>query len=173
MIFRRSQPDFDESGLEVAAGAQPTSFTGAGEVAAPPPVTIERIGAQLRAHGYRFTTDEDGDLTGIWDDNQFWFILGGAAQEVLQVRGRWRNSVPAHDHTAAMLAVNDWNRDHLWPKAYFRDEGEIALYAEVSIDLECGVTDTQLQDILACGLVTTVQFFTEIDFISEIDQDLT
>ena len=169
MIFRRSQPDFDGTGIEAALNAQ----VGNTLTATPPPVSIERIGEQLRAHGYRFSTDEDGDLTGVWDDNQFWFILGGAAHEVLQVRGRWRNSVPNNDRTAALLAVNDWNRDHLWPKAYFRDEGELALYAEVSIDLECGVTDAQLQDILACGLVTTVQFFSEIDIISEEEAELT
>lgn len=169
MIFRRSQPEFEGANVETTPSAQPGNLISN----APPAVSIERIGAQLRAHGYRFSTDEDGDLTGVWDDNQFWFILGGAAHEVLQVRGRWRNTVPAQDRTSALLAVNDWNRDHLWPKAYFRDEGDLALYAEVSIDLECGVTDAQLQDILACGLVTTVQFFSEIDFISEVDSDLT
>jgi len=175
MIFRRSQPEFDDSELGLAISA---AQIGAEEqqngvvVMPPPPVTIARVSAQLRAHGYRYTTDEDGDLTGVWDDNQFWFILGGAAQEVLQIRGKWRNTVPAQDQTAALLAVNDWNRDHLWPKAYVRDEGEMALYAEVSVDLECGVTDAQLQDILACGLVTTVQFFNEINIISEEDDDL-
>ncbi|MCL1801630.1 MAG: YbjN domain-containing protein [Promicromonosporaceae bacterium] len=129
----------------------------------PIPVTMERIGTQLREHGYQFSTDDDGDLTGVWDDNQFWFILGGSANEVLQIRARWQKTIPADKHLDALLIVNDWNRDHLWPKAYFREEGDLVVYAEVSIDLEYGVTDTQLQDILACGLITAVQFFSEID----------
>jgi len=170
MIFRRSQPEFDDAaGVGTTPGELNLPPHNGAEVVALPAINMQRIAAQLRAHGYKFSADEDGDLTGVWDDNQFWFILGGAAQEVLQVRGRWHNTVPSQDRTSALLAVNDWNRDHLWPKAYVRDEGELALYAEVSIDLECGATDAQLQDILACGLVTTVQFFSEIDFISETD----
>jgi hypothetical protein len=128
----------------------------------PRPITPERIGEVLKENDYRFSKDDDGDLTGVWDDNQFWFILGGAAKEVLQIRGRWQKAIPPEQRTSALLAVNDWNRDHLWPKAYFRDEGELALYAEVSVDLECGVTTGQLHDILACGLITAVQFFSEI-----------
>jgi hypothetical protein len=135
------------------------------------PVTTDRIASQLTNHGYQFQTDEDGDLTGIWDDNQFWFILGGDDQEILQVRGRWSQTVPSSDRNSVLLAVNDWNRDHLWPKVYCRDEGDLVLYAEVSVDFECGATDAQLQDALACGLVTTSQFFKNVSILTEPDLD--
>ena len=153
MIFRHDEPSEHLGNV---------SLPGSG-FDVPAPVTVERIGAQLREHGYKFTQDDDGDLTGVWDENQFWFILGGSANEVLQIRARWKETIPSDKHLDALLIVNDWNRDHLWPKAYFREEGDIVVYAEVSIDLEYGVTDAQLQDILACGLITAVQFFSEIE----------
>ena len=60
-----------------------------------------------------------------------------------------------------MLAVNDWNRDRIWPKAYVREEDDaLALYGEMSVDLEHGVTDDQLVRLVDCGLATTVQLFT-------------
>ncbi|MDR2703446.1 MAG: YbjN domain-containing protein [Cellulomonadaceae bacterium] len=125
----------------------------------PKPVTMDRVSDELRKHNYAFSADDDGDLTGVWDNHQFWFILGGNEKEVLQVRGRWNNSLGDCERVSALLAVNDWNRDHIWPKAYVRDEGELVVYAEVSIDFEYGVTDSQLREAIACGLVTSVQFF--------------
>jgi hypothetical protein len=64
------------------------------------------------------------------------------------------------------LAVNDWNRERIWPKVYVREEdGLLALYSEVSADLEQGVTDIQLAQLLACGLGTGVQMFTAIEAV--------
>jgi len=125
----------------------------------PRPVTMERISTELQKHNYAFTIDDDGDLTGVWDNHQFWFILGGNEKEVLQVRGRWNSSLGSSERLSALLAVNDWNRDHIWPKVYVRDEVDLVIYAEVSIDFEYGVTDAQLREVIACGLVTAVQFF--------------
>ena len=136
-----------------------------------PAVSMERVAGLLRRYGYDFLRDDDGDLTltGTWDGNEFWFILGGKAKEVLQIRGRWNRTVRPQSRTAALLAVNDWNRDHLWPKAYVRDEGDLVVYSEVSVDFECGVTDSQLEDAISCGLVTAVQMFNEINVICETD----
>ena len=41
-----------------------------------------------------------------------------------------------------------------------REEGgRLALYAEVSVDLEHGATDDQLAQTVSCGLGTAVQLF--------------
>jgi hypothetical protein len=49
---------------------------------------------------------------------------------------------------------------------YLREEdGLLALYSEVSADLERGVTDDQLAQLVACGLGTGVQMFTAFDEI--------
>ncbi len=73
---------------------------------------------------------------------------------------------PARSTSAAVvaLAVNDWNRERIWPKAYLREEeGVLALYSEVSADFEPGVTDPQLAQLLACGLGTGVQMFSTLE----------
>lgn len=124
------------------------------------PLTIDRVEAYLRSRGYNVVRDGDGDLTGTWDGDRFWFLLLGEREEILQVRGRWHRALPAARRTAALLAVNDWNRERIWPKVYLREEeGGTAVYTEVSTDLEHGVTDEQLAQLVACGLGTGVQLF--------------
>lgn len=126
----------------------------------PTPVTRARVADYLRERGYRFVVDEDGDLTGTWDGNRFWFLLLGDSQEILQVRGRWHRTLPLDARPALALALNDWNRERIWPKAYLREEeGMIAVYAETSADLEAGANDAQLAQVLSCGLGTGVQMF--------------
>jgi hypothetical protein len=128
------------------------------------PVTRDRIAAYLLSRGYRFLIDDDGDLTGTWDGSRFWFLLLGDNREILQVRGRWQRTLPTARRTAVLLAANDWNRERIWPKVYVREEdGELALYSEVSVDLEPGVTASQLAQLIACGLGTGVQMFTVLD----------
>lgn len=124
------------------------------------PVTTARVEAHLRGLGYAVRRDEDGDLTGTWDGDRFWFMLLGREDEILQVRGRWRRTLDPGRRRAALLAVNDWNRERIWPKVYLRDEEDgTAVYTEVSTDLEHGATDAQLAQLVACGLGTGVQFF--------------
>ncbi|MCL3860162.1 YbjN domain-containing protein [Actinotalea sp. K2] len=126
----------------------------------PRPVDGHRIEADLVGRGYHVSRDEEGDLTGTWDGDRFWFLLLGDDHEVLQVRGRWRRTLPESRRSAALLAINDWNRERIWPKAYLREEEDgLALYSEVSVDLEHGATDAQLAQLVGCGLGTGVQLF--------------
>lgn len=140
-------------------------------VASPPaehtvPLTRDRVATYLAGRGYRYLVDEDGDLTGMWEGSRFWFLLLGDHQEILQVRGRWHRTLPVRQRSSVLLAANDWNRERIWPKVYLREEDdELALYSEVSVDLEHGATDTQLSQLLACGLGTGVQMFTALDTV--------
>lgn len=128
------------------------------------PLSTERIAQTLERRGFSFSTDEDGDITGIWDGHRFWLMVTGEQQDVLQVRGVWHRSLDPERRAAARLAVNDWNRDRLWPKVFYRAEDDgLVVYAEHSIDLEPGVNDAQLDQTIACGLLTGVQFFGELD----------
>ncbi|MFE5311262.1 YbjN domain-containing protein [Isoptericola sp. NPDC056605] len=130
---------------------------------APRPLSHARVADDLSRRGYRFRTDDDGDVTGTWDGNRFWFLLLGDHDEILQVRGRWAGTVPEGARLAVLQAVNDWNRERVWPKVYARAEGEgLALYAEVSVDFEHGATDEQLAATVSCGLVTSSQFFSTV-----------
>lgn len=127
-------------------------------------LSVERIAATLARRGFTFTTDDDGDVTGLWDGHRFWLMVTGEDDDVLQVRGVWHRTLGANRRAAVRLAVNDWNRDRLWPKTYYRVDGEeITVLAEHSIDLAPGVNDSQLDQTIACGLMSGVQFFTELD----------
>jgi len=128
------------------------------------PLTRDRIAAYLAGRGYRYLIDEDGDLTGMWEGSRFWFLLLGEHHEILQIRGRWHRTLPVKQRPSVLLAANDWNRERIWPKVYVREEDdELALYSEVSVDLEHGATTSQLGQLLACGLGTGVQMFTALD----------
>lgn len=144
------------------ARPKPPSDPGSQEHTAP--LARGRVAAFLTGRGYRFQLDDDGDLTGTWDGNRFWFLLLGDHHEIVQIRGRWHRTLPLRQRSAVLLAANDWNRERIWPKVYVREEeGELSLYSEVSVDLENGATETQLAQLLACGLGTGVQMFTALD----------
>ena len=131
---------------------------------APWPIDRDRVGNFLTARDYHFVIDDDGDITGLWDSHRFWFLLMGEQREIIQVRGRWARTLAPEHRSLAMLAINDWNRDRIWPKSYLREEdGRLAVYTEVSADLEPGATDEQLGQILSCGLGTAVTLFRELD----------
>jgi hypothetical protein len=79
--------------------------------------------------------------------------------------------LPLEQRAAVALAINDWNRERIWPKAYVREEeGVLALYSEVSSDFEPGATDLQLAQLVACGLGTGVQMFTALDGLLPRDE---
>lgn len=165
MSIIKRKPEEDGSFGEPKDGPDP--FIVPKPQGAPPtPLTANRIAAELSRRDYLFETDDDGDITGIWDGNRFWFILMGQQNEVLQIRGRWGTELPPTARSAALRAINDWNRDRIWPKVYLRDEGDLAIYTEVSVDFDPGATDAQLADTIACGLVTAAQFFSQADVIT-------
>lgn len=129
----------------------------------PTPLTHDRVGAYLTRRGYTYRLDDDGDITGTWDGNRFWFLLLGSHQEILQVRGRWHRPLPESARLAVLQIINDWNRERIWPKAYLRGEPTgLALYSEVSVDFAPGATRDQLEQMVACGLGTSIQLFTSV-----------
>jgi hypothetical protein len=84
----------------------------------------------------------------------------GSNHEILQVRGRWHRVVPPAQRGEVLLALNDWNRERIWPKAYLRaEEGGVAVYAEVSVDLNEGVTDEQIDAHIRRGLAAGGNLF--------------
>ena len=124
------------------------------------PLTAERLASRLAALGYRVAADDDGDIGGVWGQDRFWFLRMGSAREILQVRGRWRRTMPPEQRADVLLALNDWNRDRIWPKAYLRTEdGRTAVYAEVSVDLADGVTDDQIDAVIGRGLAAGGRLF--------------
>lgn len=132
---------------------------------APTPVTTARIAEWFTRNDFSYFVDSDGDLGGLWRGRLFYFFLFGEESEILQIRGQWHREVAIERLEEVLDACNEWNADRIWPKAYVRvrDNGMVHVIAEVATDLEHGVTDDQLNQLLFCGLSTGSMFFDAID----------
>jgi hypothetical protein len=131
----------------------------------PSPLTVARIVAWFEANQFSYFLDSDGDLGGLWRGRLFYFFLFGEDAEILQVRGQWNREVAIERLEQVLDACNEWNADRIWPKAYVRvrDNGMVHVISEVAADLEHGVTDAQLGQLLHCGLSTGNMLFDAID----------
>ena len=77
----------------------------------------------------------------------------------------WRARLGREHRNDLLLAIEDWHRTHLWPKAYFRDaEGDtLEVCAEFNLDCEQGMTDEQLNTQCRCAIGTILQFFEDVE----------
>jgi len=148
-----AKPEVDNILAELTAELLPTK------------VSQERLRAWLEDAGFAYFTDSDGDLGGIWHNRIFYLLALGANNEVLQVRGQWHREATL-DHLAEVLEVcNTWNGERIWPKSYVRvrDDGTVVVCTDLTIDVEHGATDAQLDLMLRCGLATGTAFFDRMD----------
>ena len=131
----------------------------------PTQLTIARIIAWFEKNQFSYFLDNDGDLGGLWRGRLFYFFLFGEDSEILQIRGQWNREVAIERLDVVLEACNEWNADRIWPKAYarVRDNGMVHVIAEVATDLEHGVTDAQVGQLLHCGLSTSNMLFDAID----------
>lgn len=140
---------------------KPDSATPAAGLA---PISKGRIRAVLDKREMNYGTDSDGDIGGYWDGHLFYFFTMGKDEEYLQTRGRWNRRVSAEQFARVLEIVNEWNASKLWPKGYVRvEEGLVGVYGEHTIDWEQGATDEQIDQQLACGIMTTLQLFENLD----------
>ncbi len=131
----------------------------------PWPLSIARIVDWFEENGFSYFIDNDGDLGGLWRGRLFYFFMFGDRSEILQVRGQWNREVSIERLEEVLEACNEWNADRIWPKAYVRvrDNGMVHIISEVATDLEHGVSDAQLAQLLHCGLSTGSMLFDAID----------
>ncbi len=129
------------------------------------PVSAQRIMAWLADHHFSYFVDDEGDVGALWRGRPFSFFLFGDHQEIFQVRGQWNREVAIERLEEVLERCNEWNADRIWPKTYVRvrDNGRIHVVTEVSTDLEPGVTDAQLGQLLQCGLSTAMVFMDSLD----------
>ncbi|MDI1460939.1 YbjN domain-containing protein [Catellatospora sp. KI3] len=130
-----------------------------GEVQTLVPLTNDLIAAVLSTRGYNFSTDDDGDIGGVWNDNVVYFLRQGATGEALQVRTIVATGFTVDDVPRLYAFCNEWNHDRLWPKAYVHvnDDGTARVVGEVMADLSRGVSHPQLDQIIRCGISTGSQ----------------
>ncbi len=131
----------------------------------PTPLSKDRVQAWLERSGFAYFTDSDGDLGGLWHAQLFYFLVVGDRDEVLQVHGQWHREATIERLPELLEACNEWNAEHIWPKAYtrVRDDGSVVVCADTTTDVEHGVTDDQLAQLLQCGLSTGSSFFDSLE----------
>lgn len=129
-----------------------------------PKLSQERIKAIFDRDDIKYFVDSEGDLGGMWDNNVFYFMLRGQMNEILFIQGRYSQTIPNTRLEEVREILNTWNREKIWPKAYYRvnDEGTISVFGEHASDWEDGVTDEQLQLTITCALSTTHSLFNNV-----------
>lgn len=128
------------------------------------PLSQERLVAIFESEQWHYNIDDDGDLGGRWDHTFFYFFRSGREQEILNVSARFLIPIPEDKIEDARVFIEDWHRDHLWPKAYTMtdDEGNMRVAADVALDYEHGVSDAQLLRHARCAIGTTMQLTTAL-----------
>lgn len=143
----------------------PEQRAGTPDPEVPSPLTADRLVSWFARQGYSYFVDDDGDVGGLWRGRLFHFFLFGEHQEILQVRGQWNREFAIERLTDVLEICNEWNADKIWPKAYVRvrDDGMVHVTCEVATDLEHGVSEPQLGQLLRCGLSAASVFFDTLD----------
>ena len=167
----RTGPPLDDPGLQarIESAILRSASRSAAQVPdpalVPAPLSSDRIVAWLERNGFAYFTDSDGDVGGLWHGRLFYFLVLGDKDEVLQVRGQWQREATIERLGVILEALNEWNADHIWPKAYtrVRDDGSVVVCGETTTDVETGLTDDQLAQLLQCGLATASMLFDSLD----------
>lgn len=123
------------------------------------PLSQERLVELFEDQEWHYNVDDDGDLGGRWDHTFFYFFRSGGQEEILNVSARFLIPIPEDKVEETRQFIEDWHREHLWPKAYTMadDEGQMRVAVDVALDYEHGVTDAQLLRHARCAIGTTMQ----------------
>ncbi len=125
-------------------------------VEGPRPVDDVRLADALRRIDVHFLTDSSsGNLVAMWERHAVMFALEGPDRDILMVRARAHGMVPAGWADRAYPAVNAWNHDRRFLKAYVggpTDSGRLPLYAEMQVPMIPGVHDQLLDELLGCAV---------------------
>ena len=152
--FSRKGKGFDPASDETPPPAAPPEPPRA-RVA---PLSRQRVEAALDRHGWHYRIDDDGDITGRWDDDIITFMLRGEDDEMLNVLGYMSEDLPMGRLDEVRYALEEWHRGHLWPTCFWRDNEDAGLTfsvgGAVAVDYEHGVTDDQLDLHLSCAIST-------------------
>jgi hypothetical protein len=117
-------------------------------------VSMERVAEALKRLDIRYLTDEAGNLLAMWERHVVLFALEGPDDEILVIRARCYNAVPAEWADRAYAAVNEWNHTRRFLKAYVGDateQGKLSLYAEMQLPLVPGIHDALLDELVDCA----------------------
>jgi hypothetical protein len=119
----------------------------------------------LDEYGLKHSIDPDGDLGVRWANCQMFFFYYGEQSEILQLRLYLTRRFPVEMRPALALALDDWNRTKLYPKAYtvLPDDGVVGICAEQAYDFHAGATRDQIHHTVALWIDTLLRFANWVD----------
>jgi hypothetical protein len=116
------------------------------------PINKERIRHILDKLHFQHMVDEDGDFMGKMSADKdvpydviWWVILD--KKLVLKLLAESLKEVPVGRSGESLVFCNTWNRDHFLPQVFFHEERN-TIMARISVDLEKGIHDELLEDII-------------------------
>ena len=89
------------------------------------PLSQQRLRAALDRHDWHYRIDDEGDITGRWDDDIITFLLRGDNGEVLNVLGYMHEDLPMGRLDEVRYALEEWHRGHLWPTCNLTDRKSV------------------------------------------------
>jgi Putative bacterial sensory transduction regulator len=143
------------------AMSRPIGRTG-GAMVIPTTPLLQQV---LDEYGLKYSIDADGDLVVRWEKCHLFFFHYGENNEVLQARMYLSRRFPVEMRSTLALALDDWNRTRLFPKAYtvLPDDGMVGICAEQVHDFEHGATRDQIHYTVGLWIDTLLRFVEWVD----------
>ncbi|MDO4242693.1 MAG: YbjN domain-containing protein [Actinomyces sp.] len=148
-------------------GAQAAGRAGDQQPEATSPLTLERVEDVItRSLGYEVQRHlEDGrtSLVGLWGSYPFVFEIPEGHEGWLLIAGDWEEPAGPATRDELAAAINDWNRDKLFPTVTINDApGGPFVRATYLVDLAAGVTSDQLRLHVDTALFSCTQALSRI-----------
>ncbi|OIV36572.1 hypothetical protein BIV57_15565 [Mangrovactinospora gilvigrisea] len=83
----------------------------------------------------KYGVDEDGDLVAPYEGFRVVYMFRGEQGELFMLRTYYDREFPIEERPTVLDALDQWNRDTLWPKAYThtREDGKVFLATEYQL----------------------------------------
>ncbi|MFC4336761.1 type III secretion system chaperone family protein [Salininema proteolyticum] len=118
------------------------------------PLSGERIIEALQALGIRYLVDDRGSLVALWERHVMQLRTEGPDEDILVLRCRAYQTVPAEFHMRAYQAVNEWNRTRRFLKAYVgepTESGALPVFGELQVPVRPGISPALLEEFIDCA----------------------
>ena len=89
--------------------------------AGPPPVVVpnqDLVRQLLDQMELKHAMDEEGDLLAPWEGFRVYYMFRGDQKELFAVRTFYDRPHSIDSKTELLEALDEWNRETLWPKVY-------------------------------------------------------
>ncbi|WP_058235555.1 type III secretion system chaperone family protein [Devriesea agamarum] len=136
---------------------------GAATPEALPTVTAGRVRALLAQRGVdaQVSETESAEIMHVTVAGCDVMVIVSGDDDLMQFRARWNQSVDAERIVEMLTVINEWNGSRLWPMGYILQDGDgvLGLYADMSLDVATGLTDSALERFIGRALEALTEFF--------------